>query len=180
MGILPYAICRDDPEKRLRPHWKCTNDTLEMSALDQSTASMSHIRHYRVLPWATGPLTLLESIAKVPDWQVTKMDKWSIFRLSDYLPTRRQQNNCYSYYNDSNVKEQHKSLGIALTTYCYRRTQTILQWFSSTPMLMLSAIRHFTRISLFIAGMPPGSSTEHVFTVKDELRMATAKVRYIV
>ena len=33
---------------------------------------MSHIRHYRVLPWVTGTLTLPESIAKVPDRQVTK------------------------------------------------------------------------------------------------------------
>ena len=40
-------------------------------------------------------------------------------------------------------------------------------------MLMLRAIRHFTRISLFIAGTPPGSSTEHVFTVKDELQTTT-------
>ena len=31
---------------------------------------MSHIRHHQVPPWATGPLTLLESIAKVPDRQV--------------------------------------------------------------------------------------------------------------
>ena len=44
---------------------KVTNDTLEMSVLDRSTASMSHIRHYRVVSWATEPLTLLESIAKV-------------------------------------------------------------------------------------------------------------------
>ena len=44
---------------------KVTNDTLEMSALDRSTASMSHIRHYQVVPWETGPLTLLESIAKL-------------------------------------------------------------------------------------------------------------------
>ena len=44
---------------------KVTNGTLEMSALDRSTAFMSHIRHYRVVPWETGPLTLLESIAKV-------------------------------------------------------------------------------------------------------------------
>ena len=28
------------------------NDTLEMSALDYSVASMNHIRNYRVLPWA--------------------------------------------------------------------------------------------------------------------------------
>ena len=47
-------------------------------------------------------------------------------------------------------------------------------------MFMLSATRHFTRISLFIAGTPPRSLTEHVFTVKDELRMTTAQVKYIV
>ena len=44
---------------------KVTNDTLKISALDRSTASMSHIRHYQVVPWETGPLILLESIAKV-------------------------------------------------------------------------------------------------------------------
>ena len=35
--------------------------------VSQSTASKSHIRHYRVFLWATGLLTSLESIAKVPD-----------------------------------------------------------------------------------------------------------------
>ena len=44
---------------------KVTNDMLEMSALDWSTASMIDVKHYRVVPWETGPLTLLESIAKV-------------------------------------------------------------------------------------------------------------------
>ena len=39
---------------------------------------MSHIRHYRVLPWAMGTLPTLESIAKVPDRQVTKRGKSSI------------------------------------------------------------------------------------------------------
>ena len=48
-----------------------------MSALDQLTASMSHMRHYRVLPWGTGLLTLLESIAKVLDRQVAKTGKSS-------------------------------------------------------------------------------------------------------
>ena len=33
-------------------------------------ATMSHIGHYRVLPMAMGPLTLLESIAKVTDQQI--------------------------------------------------------------------------------------------------------------
>jgi len=40
---------------------------------------MSYVRHYRVLPWETGPLTSQESIAKVPDWQVAKTGKSSIF-----------------------------------------------------------------------------------------------------
>ena len=42
-----------------------TSDTLEMSALDWSKASMTYIRHYRVVPFQTRPLTLLESITKV-------------------------------------------------------------------------------------------------------------------
>ena len=51
-----------------------TNGKLKMSALDQSTASMSHIRHYRVILWETEPLTLLESIAKA---QTGKSLKWA-------------------------------------------------------------------------------------------------------
>ena len=35
-----------------------------------------------MLPWSTGPLTLLESIAKVPDHQVAKMGKLCIFDLT--------------------------------------------------------------------------------------------------
>ena len=37
---------------------------------------------YRMLPLATGPLLLLESITEVPDRQVTKTSKSSIFWLS--------------------------------------------------------------------------------------------------
>ena len=52
-----------------------------------------------------------------------------------------------SYYNDSNAKEQHESLGIE--PYRYPRTRTILlERFSSTPMVMLSAKRHFVSIEL--------------------------------
>ena len=70
---------------------------------------------------------------------------------------------------------QHKSLGIALTTYCHRRAWTILQWFSSTSMSILNAIHHFVRIILFIAcTSPAGSSTEHVYLLWD----GTAKVRW--
>ena len=39
---------------------------------DSDIATMGHIRHYRVLPWPTRPLTSLESIAKVSDQQVAK------------------------------------------------------------------------------------------------------------
>ena len=68
------------PLKKYGSHIESAQMTaLEMSVLDQSTASMGHIRHYRVLPWVTRLLTLLESIAKVPDWQVAKMGKSSIF-----------------------------------------------------------------------------------------------------
>ena len=35
--------------------------------------------------WATGPLTLLESLADEPDWQVTKSGKSPTFWLSFFL-----------------------------------------------------------------------------------------------
>ena len=60
---------------------KVTNDMLKMSVLDRSTASMSHIRHYRVVPWATGPLTLLESISKV------QTGKSLVFSFGDKMKT---------------------------------------------------------------------------------------------
>ena len=43
-------------------------------------------------------------------------------------------------------------------------------------MLMLTAIRHFVRITLFMASTPPGSLTEHVFSYGDKTKTATAKV----
>ena len=43
-------------------------------------------------------------------------------------------------------------------------------------MLMLSAIRRFVRVTLFIASTPPGSSTERVFSYGDKIKTATAKV----
>ena len=43
-------------------------------------------------------------------------------------------------------------------------------------MLILSAISHFVRITLFIASTPPGSSTEHVFSYGNKMKTATAKV----
>ena len=43
-------------------------------------------------------------------------------------------------------------------------------------MLILSAIRHFVTITLFIVSTPPGSSTEHMFSYGDKMKTATAKV----
>ena len=51
-----------------------------MSVLDQLKALMSHISRC-VLQQATGWLTSLENITEVPDQQVTKMGKLSIFWL---------------------------------------------------------------------------------------------------
>ena len=144
---------------------------------------MGHIRHYRVLPWATGPLTLLESVTKVPDRQVAETGKSSIFwLLSVFLSASLSHASMITVEAITTIqtrKKQHKSLSTVLTVYRSHSTRTILQWFSSTPMLTLSAIHHFVR-TLFIACAPPppppppiGSSTEHVLTyslatLKDE------------
>ena len=56
-------------------------------------------------------------------------------------------------------KKRQRSLGTALTTYHGHSTRTILQRFSSTPMLILSAIRHFVR-TLFIACTPLAARPE--------------------
>ena len=79
-GSTPYVGMTPKKKKAatLKVHkWHARN-----SALDWSNGSISHIRHYRVLPWATGTLPSLESIAEVPDWQVAKTGKSSIFWLS--------------------------------------------------------------------------------------------------
>ena len=43
---------------------------------------MSHIRHYRVLPWATEPLTLLETIAKVPEERQSRQNGQIVYLLT--------------------------------------------------------------------------------------------------
>ena len=43
-------------------------------------------------------------------------------------------------------------------------------------MLILSAICHFVRITLFKVSTPPGSSTECMFSYGDKMKTATAKV----
>ena len=108
--------------------------------------------HYRVLSWATGPLTLLESVAKLSDWQVTKMGKSSIFWLSS------------PFHHDSMIMAEHeeKSLGIALTTYRYRTTQTILQWFSSTPQKKKQeqVTKTFSKWKHVHVGMEPSKTSQ--------------------
>ena len=128
---------------------------------------MSHIRHYRALPWATGPLTLLESTAKVPDRQVAKTATSSSSSSSsssttspppppppppshrDSTTTAEAVTTIQTQNNNINHSVLHPPL---IRSYRYR----------STPTLMLVLIRHFARIRLFIASTPPGSSTEHV------------------
>ena len=67
------TICKDDPKKMAAIESAQSNDTLKMSMLDQSKASMIHIS---VLPCATGLLTMLESITEILHWQVAK--NWHI------------------------------------------------------------------------------------------------------
>ena len=81
-GSTPYVGMT--PKKKMAATLQVTNDTLKMSALDRSAASISHIRHYQVVPWETGPLTLLESIAKV---QTVKSLKRANRLSSDFFPS---------------------------------------------------------------------------------------------
>ena len=57
-----------------------------------------------MLLWATGLLTLLESITKVPDWQIVYL-LTSFFLRHDSMITAEA---------ITNTNKQHKSLGIAL------------------------------------------------------------------
>ena len=90
-----------------------------MSVLDKSTASMSHIRHYQVLLWATGPLNLLESIAKVPDWQIAKTGKSSIFWLLSSF-----------FHHDSTITAE------AITTIQMQKN-SINHWVLYSPLIAL-------------------------------------------
>ena len=120
---------------------KCTNDTLEMSALDYSKASMSHIRHYRALLWTTGPLNRRASLkyqtGKLVNGQIVYL--LTSFFLSFWMNEWSQANSIMAEAITS-AKNQYKSLGIALTTYCHSRARTILHWFSSTSMSLLTAV----------------------------------------
>ena len=91
---------------------------------------MSHINHYRVLPWAIGPLTLLESITKVPDQYVAKMGKLSFdFFLSVWISQAS---------TIKMRKKQYKSVGIALTTYMILKKLELVCDSQVTPCLYLA------------------------------------------
>ena len=79
---------------------------------------MSHIRHYQVLPWAMGLLTLVESIAEV----LASCAKLANRLSSDFFFLCVSQANMIMAKAITNMKKQHKSLGIALTTYHDLRT----------------------------------------------------------
>ena len=54
--------------------------TLKASKLHAQNVDVKNFHeHYRVLPWAMGPIDVLESIAEVPERQVAKTGKSSIF-----------------------------------------------------------------------------------------------------
>ena len=79
-----------------------------------------------MLPWSTGPLTLLENVAKVPDHQVAKMGKLCIFDLTSsfFFSISVSQASTIMAEAITNAKKQ---LGIVRTTYRDLRSQTILQ-----------------------------------------------------
>ena len=139
------------------------------------------IRHYRVLPWAMRPLTLPECMAKVIDWEVTKTGKSSIFFLLSSLSVYINQASTIMAKAIRTIRTPQNSIKHwVLDSLLIVRTWTILQWFWSTLMLILSTIRHFVRTTLFIAyTLPAGSSTEYVFrySLPWKIKMATANVR---
>ena len=130
---------------------------------------MSHIRHYRMLSWEIGPLTRWRVSLKYQTGKVAKNGQIICLPTSMII---------VEAITTIQREKRHKPLGTALTACRDHSTRTILQWFTSTLMLILSAIRHFVRTELFIACMPPaGSSTEHVLTYSLLWKMKTATAK---
>ena len=81
-GSMPYVGMA--PQKKWRPH------LIKVHKLPARNVCIRLVKAphepYQALPsffpWAMGPLNLLESITKVPDRQVAKTGKSSIFFLS--------------------------------------------------------------------------------------------------
>ena len=136
---VQHAMCRDDHEKTWWTYYQYTNDTLEMFALDLSKASMSHIRHYWLLPLAMGLLSLLESIGAVQDRQFAKTGK-SLFlsffflqlQISITVPCRSEQNRLFSLMWWPCLLTDFRRLHIRLINVC--PGSTTVAAFCSTPV----------------------------------------------
>ena len=160
-GIWYYAICRDDSKKNggyiKSPKWHARNVYVRLvqglNEPDQSAFMSNGTINF------TG-----QNFTKAPEQLLTKTGKSSDF-LSSLIPSQASTIMAETVTLIQAWKKKHKSTGIALTTYRYHRTRTVLQWFSSTPMLkcLVLYVRHFARITLLIASTPLGSSTENVF-----------------
>ena len=150
---------------------------------------MSHIRHYWVLAWVTGPLTLPESIADVPVQRVAKTGKSSNFWLLSS-----------SFFHSVTVSQASTMTAEAITTIQmpkssinHRVVHSLLiviveleLFFSNSQALqcwMLSARHHFARIietTPLEAQLSTCSENYWAYRVKDQRRTATAKVGYII
>ena len=115
---------------------------------------------YQAFSQTAEALTLLENIAQIPDWQVVKAGKLSIFWLL-YSPFflcsfRGQHNNSWYYCNDSNMKQTEYISGVTFSTYILKKLKVVGN----------SQVTLYLRLLLFwyyiIASTPP-SSTEYVF-----------------
>ena len=96
---------------------------------------MSHIRHYQVLPWATGPLTSLESITKVPDQQVAKTGKSSIFWLS------------FFFFSSVQTVSQDSMITAEAITTIQTRKNAINHWILHSLLIVILALELFFRDS---------------------------------
>ena len=139
---------------------------------------MSHIRHYRVLPWATGPLTSLESIGKVPDRQIAKTGKSSIFWLSSSVQTVSQASTItdeaittiQTRKNDINHWVLHSLLIVILAFELFFRDSQALRCKYLVLYAILLAWILCDIIHSMYAPAPAGSSTEHVFSYRERWR----------
>jgi len=141
---------------------------------------MSDTWHYRVLPWATRPLPLLESIAKVPDRQVAKMGKPSIFWLLissslNHASTIMAKGitTVQTWKNSTNHWVLHSPLIIL-----NERTRTNRR-FSGNPTLMLDALHHFVWIVITSTEVQLSTCLHIPYTlyIPWKMKTATAKVR---
>ena len=114
---------------------------------------MSHIRHYLVLPWTAGPLTSLESIAKVPGWQVAKTGKSSIFwlLLSFFLSSSLSHASTITVEAIKTIQTRKK--GTNHWVYCTHHLSLSKNsdWLAVLPhscTCMLATIRHFSKRKL--------------------------------